>query len=106
MAIYKNITTNANDHITTLIQKNGTHSGGISKISICNNDSLQAENISVYIEDEATTKYYMIKNVDIPVGVTLVLDDVTSFDSRRNSLNIVTNKDSGTGAPDVSVIVK
>lgn len=106
MAIYKNITTDANDQISVLIQKNGTHSGGISKISICNNDSLQAENISVYIEDEASTKFYMIKNVDIPTGVTLVLDDVTSFDARRNSLNIVTNKDSSTGPPDVSVIIK
>ena len=106
MAVYKNITTDANDQITTLIPRNGVHSGSISKISICNNDSLPAENISVYIEDEASTKFYIVKNVDIPVGVTLILDDVVSFDVRRNSLNIVTNKDSGTGPPDVSVIVK
>ena len=106
MALYINITTDANLHETTLIEKGGTRSGDVRKITICNNDSLPAQNVALFIEDEASVKNYIINNVDIPVGATLVLEDNLSFDKRRNRMKMITNKDSGNGPPNITVTIK
>lgn len=106
MALYTNITTDANLHETTLIEKGGTRSGTVNKITICNNDNLAALGVALFIEDEASTKNYIINGVKIPVGVTLVLEDNLSFDQRRNRMKIVTNKDSSNGPPNITVTIK
>ena len=111
MAIYKNITTGAT---TDLITKDSGVSGRINKISISNVDSLTADNVCVFLEDAATSastnagnaKYYFIKDVDIPPGTTLILDDNVSFLSSKFSLRIITQNDSGGGTPSISIIIQ
>jgi hypothetical protein len=111
MAVYKNITTTTT---TDLISKGGDQGGRIVYISICNVDSLAAENISVFLEDAAASestdagnnKYFFIKDVDIPVGATLVLNTGLSFNSDLYNLRITTNNDGSGGAPSLSIIIK
>jgi len=110
-ALYKNITSGTT---TTLISKGGAISGDIYKITISNNDGHQADNVCVFLEDAASststdagnTKYYFIKDVDIPVGATLVLDDNLGFNTNGFNLRIVTQNASDGGTPNLTVIIK
>ena len=103
MAIYRNITTGTT---TTLIIKNGAHGGAIKKITIANVDGHQADNVCVYLEDVSATKYHFIKDVDIPYGATLVLEDNLSFPDNTFSLKIVTQNATDGGTPNLTVIIK
>ena len=91
--------TNAAEH--TLISKSSQWSGNIRKIMISNNSANPATGVHVHIYD-GTTTYYYCKNVTIPSGTTLVLDDSVGFNSEVFDLK-VTN--AGT-SPDITVIIK
>ena len=124
---YKNITTTAvHDLIersSTSVQNSignfgsGTRSGNpgaISRITITNIDDQAANNVSVFIEDAAASastdasnnKYYLLGETDIPVGVTLVLEDNVSFDASVYALRIKTNDADDAGAGNLSIIIK
>jgi len=111
MAIYKNITTGTT---TDLIVKAASTSGKINKISISNVDGHTADNVCVFLEDAAVSastnasnnKFYFIKDVDIPIGTTLVLDDNVSFDKNQYNLRIITQNASDGGTPNLSIIIK
>ena len=85
---------------TTLIDTNSNR-GGIGSISICNQHASNVINIDVYLDDGTNTSY-IIKNVRVYAGTTLLLDHNLSFDNTVLSLKLVTT---GSGLP-VSVIVK
>ena len=101
---------------TTLIpkQSQSTHGDSIKKILISNNDGHQADNVCLFLEDELTststnagnTKFYFFKDVDIPYGTSLVLDDCLSFDASSFHLRIVTQNASDGGTPSLTVIIK
>ena len=79
MAIIKNITTSPTE--TTLITKGGGVSGNISKITIANfSDHADGATVNLFLENASDVDFYIIKNVTIPKGVTLVLDDNLGFD--------------------------
>ena len=100
MAIYKTITTSP--ATTTLITKGGTVSGRINKILISNfSDDASDATINVIL-NYGTTDFYIIKNVAIPKGATLVLDDNVSFDSSKFTLKTVST---GT-SPALTIIIK
>ena len=109
--VYKNITTGTT---TTLITKGAGVSGDISKMTISNVDGHQADNVCVFLEDAAASastdpsnnKYYFIKDVDIPYGTSLVLDDNLRFNSGAYSLRIITQNASDGGTPNLTVIIK
>ena len=103
MAIYTNITTGTT---TTLITKGSITSGSIGKITIANVDGHSADNICLYLENAAGVKYHFIKDVNIPYGATLVLNDNLSFSSGTYSLKIVTQNASDGGTPNLTVIIK
>ena len=111
MAIYTNITSGTT---TTLITKGGVIGGGIKKITIANVDGHQADNVCLFLEDETAStstdagnvKFYFFKDVDIPYGASLVLDDNISFDSKVYHLRIVTQNASDGGTPSLTVIIK
>ena len=111
MAQYTNITTGTT---TTLITKGGIVSGGINKILISNVDGHQADNVCVFLEDAAASastdagnnKYHFIKDVDIPYGTTLILEDNIRFDSSLYNLRIVTQNASDGGTPSLTIIIK
>ena len=101
MARYKNITSGTS---TTLIEKGSAHSGGIDKITISNNNTgVTATGIDVTLYD-GTNTFYFVKDVKIPSGATLVLDDNLSFNTSIYSLNIA--HDEGSGNPNLTVIIK
>jgi hypothetical protein len=102
MAIYKNITT-SDTH--TLISKAGVDGGAISKVLITNTDTLQAERVELYLDD-GTNRYYFIKGVDIPPGVTLLFDEFLSFNKAIYKLELRTYDDLGGGAPSLTVMIK
>lgn len=97
MAIYKNIVSAATTTITTVQKPN---KGNISKMLIANKSVNQAT-VSVFL-DNGATRYFFIKDVTIPAGVSLVLDDVMAFDSTVYQLKIT---NAGT-APLIDVIIR
>ena len=108
--IYTNITSGTT---TTLITKGSNVSGNIRKISIANVDGHQADNVCLFLEDETAStstdagnvKYYFFKDVDIPYGASLVLEDNLSFDASLYHLRIVTQNASDGGTPSLTVII-
>ena len=111
MAIHKNIVTGTT---TDLIARQGAVSGNIRNITIANVDGHTADNVCVFLEDATTStstnagnnKFYFIKDVDIPMGTTLVLNDNLSFDSTKYNLRIITQNASDGGTPSLTVIIK
>lgn len=85
---------------TTLIPIHGS-GGAIKSVSICNQHASNAITVSLYLDDDTNTSY-IIKNVRIHPGTTLVLDHNISFDNSVLGLKLTT---AGTGLP-VSVIIK
>ena len=101
MAIYKNITSSPTE--TTLITKGSNVSGNIKKISIANfSDDVGGATVNLFLEDASDVDWYIMKNVVIPKGVTLVLDDNLAFDSSQYNLKIY---NTGT-SPALTIIIK
>ena len=101
MAIYKNITTSP--ATTTLITKNGSVGGAVNKITIANfSDNAADAIVNLFLNDGSVTDLYLCKNVAIPKGVTLILEDNLSFDSSKYDLKMYST---GT-APALTVIIK
>jgi len=78
------------------------NTGLIKSISICNNHVSVAADIDLYLVDSANTKSYIVKEMKIPFGATLLLDHDISFDNGVLGLSILTT---GSGLP-ISVIIK
>ena len=100
-AIYKNITSGT---LTTLIAKNHRVNGEINKITISNNNSNTATGVCVNLCStcDGSDNFYFIRDVKIPSGATLVLDDNLAFDSSLYSLKIY---NTGT-SPALTIIIK
>jgi hypothetical protein len=93
---YKNISSATT---TTLLAKNTTAKGDISKITIANHDNSDEVIIKLYLYDGTNT--YVITETTIPPLVTLVLDDNLRFKSGTYDLKI----DTSTTA-EITVIIK
>tara|TARA_R100000781_G_scaffold109815_1_gene74931 strand:- start:34 stop:333 length:300 start_codon:yes stop_codon:yes gene_type:complete len=99
MAIYKNTT----DVTTTLITKGEKISGRINEILICNQSTHSGgAEIDLYLENAAATKYYFLKEVVMPSGSSLLLDNDLSFDGSVFHLKI---KNDGT-SPSLTITIK
>ena len=103
MVIYTNITTGTT---TTLITKGGGSSGNIKKITIANVDGHQADDVCLYLEDASANKFYFFKDLDIPYGASLALNDNLSFDKEKFSLKMITQNASDGGTPSLTIIIK
>lgn len=104
----KYIKYDANSVTNVLIGKNESQqTGNISKISICNerpNGSADTALVSIYLHDgNASNDIYIIKQIDIPPTVTLVLEDNLSFNISKYSLriNVIAS-----GNEQLSIIIK
>ena len=101
MAQTTNITTSP--ATTTLITRGGGVAGNIKKITIANfSDNAHGATVNLFLQNAAAADFYFIKNVNIPKGATLVLEDNLSFDSKIFSLIMLST---GT-APALTVIIK
>ena len=103
--IYTNTTSGSAVTLITRNSGDNTNIGNISKINISNNSSDKAV-VDVYlVTDTSHTSdkfFYLIKDVAIPPGVALVLDDCVNYDSRLYNLMI---HNTG-GSPDLSIIIE
>ena len=97
-SIYKNITTSGSS--TTLIAKGSRADWSIAKMLISNNSTSTAT-VIVDLYDGSTV-YYFCKNVRIPTGTSLVLEDNLKYDGSIYNLRIY---NTGT-SPDLTVIIK
>lgn len=88
MAIYKSFTGSGQ---ALLISQNSSIGGSISKILLCNTNASSDLTITVYFEDSNTPSniFEIIKNVVIPAGASLVLEDNLSFNASLFSLKAV-----------------
>ena len=59
----------------------------VSSISLTNIDSSHSSTVDLYIEKQLTGKFYLLKNVSIPVGVTL-LHDVKGFNNKTSEFGL------------------
>ena len=101
MARYTNIT--SSQATTTLITRGSGVSGHIRKITIANfSDNAADATVNLFLQNAAAADFYIIKNVNIPKGTTLVLEDNLSFNVDIYSLIMYST---GT-APALTVIIK
>ena len=77
----------------------------VSKISLVNTHATNACNVDLYIEKKLTGKFYLLKGVELPLGNTLMYDNV-AFNNAADEfgLYIKLNK-SATETPTVDVIL-
>jgi len=101
MAIYTNIASSGT--ATTLITKGSEVSGSIRKITISNNGPSPAT-IRLYLHNGDSTIFYICKDMIIPNGAILVLDDNLAFDSSVYNLKIELNNQYGT--EDLTITIK
>jgi hypothetical protein len=86
---------------TTLIPIHGSR-GSVKSVSICNNHASVDADVDLYLHDSSNAASYIIHDMKIPAGVTLLLNESLSFDNSVLGLKMVTT---GTGLP-LSVIIK
>ena len=99
--IYTNITTSP--ATTTLIARGNKEVGRIRKITIANfSDNAADAVVNLFLQDVAAADYYFFKNVAIPKGATLMLDDNLAYDGSVYALKMYST---GT-APALTVIIK
>ena len=48
----------------------------VSKISLTNVQKVSKCKVDLYIEKELTGKFYLLKGVELPIGATLIYDDI------------------------------
>jgi len=100
--VYKQIDNNSGGAQTiTVVTKGSSNPGFYKKILIANENTSNAVNVTVDLND-GTNTYTIIKEVEIPVKSSLVLEDNVEFNSRDFNLRVTT---SGT-SPLITVIVK
>jgi len=49
----------------------------VSKISLTNTQKVSKCKVDLYIEKQLTGKFYLVKGVELPIGATLIYDDIT-----------------------------
>ena len=103
MAQYTNITTSP--ATTTLIDRYSNKGGAMKLISINNfSDHADGATVNLFLQNAAAADFYFFKNVNIPKGASLVLDDplLLAFDVSIYSLKMLST---GT-SPALTVIIK
>ena len=77
MAVYFNITgaSSAAAELTRELLKAGDNVG-ISKISLTNVHATTMCKVDLYIEKKLLGKFYLLKGVELPIGATLIYDDI------------------------------
>ena len=59
----------------------------VSSVSLTNVDPSYSSTVDLYIEKKLTGKFYLLKNVSIPVGATL-LHDIKGFNNKANEFGL------------------
>jgi|TARA_R100000084_G_C4631041_1_gene138367 hypothetical protein len=59
----------------------------VSKISLTNVQKVSECKVDLYIEKASTGKFYLIKGVELPIGATLIYDDI-KFSNRTSEFGL------------------
>mgnify|MGYP005831974203 FL=1 len=59
----------------------------VSKISLTNIQKVSECKVDLYIEKKLTGKFYLLKGVELPIGATLVYDDI-NFSNAANEFGL------------------
>lgn len=99
-------------NITSVVTKNllaaGDNVSSAKSITIANVDGTNDAKVDLFL-NKGDDNYYILKNVLIPLGSTLVLgpEDNIAFDNTLNGFSLRTQVDNGsTTAVNVDVIIK
>ena len=77
----------------------------VSRISLTNIHATNNCTVDLYIEKKLTGKFYLLKGVELPIGTTLIYDDIRFSNSNGEfSLYIKLTK-SASETPTVDVII-
>ena len=101
MASFFNITGELTQELKT------TEDNTVGKsISFTNLHDDKSCNVDLYIEKPLTGRFYLLKNILLPVGATLIYDESKFVNSRQFGLYIKLNKiEVGDDSPAVDVII-
>ena len=100
MARHHNIT----GELTTVLLAAGSNTL-VSSISLCNVHADTKCTVDVYIEKQKLGKFYLLKAIELPVGVTL-LDENISFDNSTSEFGLfIKLTKSASETPSVDVIL-
>tara|TARA_R110000851_G_scaffold24416_1_gene70521 strand:+ start:901 stop:1218 length:318 start_codon:yes stop_codon:yes gene_type:complete len=104
MAIYHNISGQLTQELLAVGEK-----VRVLAISMANVNASIACLVDVYIEKKLTGKFYIVKNVELPVGATLVFEgNEINFNNNPGQFGLfikLTKVGSGSGEPAVDVII-
>lgn len=77
-----------------------------SKISLVNTHASTACTVDLYIEKRLTGKFYLMKNVSLPVGATFMYENMVSFSNKINEFGLFIKLTKGASeTPTVDVII-
>ena len=96
--LYRNISGN----LTQQLLPSGSNKV-VSKISLSNVHASDAVVVSLHIEKKLIGKYYLIKNVSIPIGTTLVVDSGIGFSTKKDQFGLFIKLNAADSAVDVMV---
>ena len=78
----------------------------VSKISLTNIHATHPCTVDLYIEKKLTGKFYLLKGVELPIGATLIYDNITfNNNTGEFGLYLKLNK-SASETPSVDVILQ
>ena len=78
----------------------------VSKITLTNIHSSTTCTVDLYIEKKLTGKYYLLKSMSLPVGVTFVYEGGVKFSTRTGQYSLFIKLTKGASeTPTVDVII-
>ena len=78
----------------------------IASMSLVNLSASNACTVDLYIEKLLTGSFYILKNLELPVGVTLILEgDDVKFNNKTNQFGLYIKLTQTSGTPEVDVII-
>jgi len=80
-------------------------STSVSKISLTNIEGTNKCTVDLYIEKKLTGKFYLLKGVELPIGTTLIYDDM-KFSNRAGEFGLyIKLTKSASETPAVDIII-
>jgi len=76
----------------------------VSKISLTNIEGTNNSNVDLYIEKKLTGKFYFLKGVELPVGASLMYENIL-FSNSKGDFGLYIKLSAASGTPAVDVIL-
>jgi hypothetical protein len=77
----------------------------VSKVSLTNIEGTNNCTVDLYIEKKLTGKFYLLKGIELPIGATLIYDDITFSNATGEFGLYIKLTKSASETPEVDVII-